>query len=231
MDTRPEVMSSKIEFLEAKVDALGRIQKEFFNTIETQIVEGRFEPKRLIELKYKAKFTKKLVKRRYDPAWRLMIKRLQEERVKADTLRTIKSTFLFGPKDPIPFVRKLAEILFGHDRLVKTMMGKNGQPLKGIKPCDRNEFFTSEEEQLFLDLMKLVDEKLFDDEDAFEYLVRRIVNQLGRDLARPPIRLPRCLHFNRADNIRAITDYFPRVTRPGPARTDPQCNDNVINID
>ena len=148
-----------------------------------------------------------------------------------ETARLIRQLFIYGTDDPGSFARNLAIYIFGQDRLIKTLMGRDGKFLKGLKDCDRSEIFTADEELQVLKLYMLIDEDLFSCQDAFEFLIRNPINQLGRDLKKKSLEEQdnsKTVRRSRQKNLRnskvpmrPITSYFRIEKRNANTCQDP----------
>uniref|UniRef100_T1JV17 Uncharacterized protein n=2 Tax=Tetranychus urticae TaxID=32264 RepID=T1JV17_TETUR len=178
-------METGLANLQTSFEAFATVANKILAKLDQISASGTtttYTPKAALTLYYQEEFTKSLCSRRLAEAWRQKIKSYSDQRIDPVKLKFIKQEFLSGTSNPTKFVRSIAEIVFGKETLIKTAMGKDGKPLKGLKQgFDRKIYFESADEALMKDLISLVDKELFMDAGAFEYLVRRPINQAGRD--------------------------------------------------
>uniref|UniRef100_T1JZ29 Uncharacterized protein n=1 Tax=Tetranychus urticae TaxID=32264 RepID=T1JZ29_TETUR len=130
------------------------------------------------------KFQVKLAKRRNSFDWIKMVNRFEIPNVEADKMKAIQRTLTSGSKLHGAVIRGVAKFLFGEKKLIETyLMNPKGKSYL-TKQGQRFKIFSPQEEKDLKSILSLIDEELFNDPDAWHYLVRAPINQQGLDLKR-----------------------------------------------
>lgn len=150
-----------------------------------------------------------------------MVRSCEIKDITAQQSKNIKELFLYGPKTVGAFIRALAKELFGVDRIVETLLGEDGEFLKGIKVNqDRDKLFSVDEELKLVEILKIIDPDFFTKRDAYRLLVRDKINSYGRDLKKSyDFDKASCSSSRKGKKISEeshnITSYFKKISRPG----------------
>lgn len=134
--------------------------------------------------------------------------------------KNIKELFLYGSVSVGSFMRSLARELFGEERIVATLLGEDGEFLKGIKMNqDRHQLFSVEEEMKIIETLKIIDADFFTKRDVYRVLVRDKINSFGRDLKKSMDLDKSQSTSNRKSTSSSksynITSYFKKISRAG----------------
>ena len=133
--------------------------------------------------------------------------------------KNIKELFLYGPTSIGSFIRSLAREIFGEDRIADTLLGEDGEFLKGVKTNqDRDQIFSVDDELKLVEILKIIDPDFFTMRDAYRFLVRDKINSYGRDLKKAKQdsdKIPSSKKHQRLSlSNYNITSYFKKIIRP-----------------